>query len=190
LFDAGFPHFDGNSTTLPSSSVQRHYPEAALNESTLSTNLLNFTSLVKAGSFVASDCHGGDGANANRNEVIRDIRNAGFRVDGLGKCMRSYGPEGITLPNMRNTGLNLVLKRQTIAKYMFNMAFENSIEQGYVTEKPFDALIAGTVVTHAPTTCCVSFAFCSLHLRLMSLCMNRPYQLLPQHVFTTQNIHY
>ena len=28
---------------------------------------------------------------------------------------------------------------------MFNMAFENSIEEGYVTEKPFDALIAGTV---------------------------------------------
>ena len=26
---------------------------------------------------------------------------------------------------------------------MFNMAFENSIEKGYVTEKPFDALIAG-----------------------------------------------
>ena len=28
---------------------------------------------------------------------------------------------------------------------MFNMAFENSIEDGYVTEKPFDALISGTV---------------------------------------------
>jgi len=28
---------------------------------------------------------------------------------------------------------------------MFNMAFENSIEEGYVTEKPFDALISGTV---------------------------------------------
>jgi hypothetical protein len=26
---------------------------------------------------------------------------------------------------------------------MFNFAFENSLEPGYVTEKPFDALIAG-----------------------------------------------
>ena len=28
---------------------------------------------------------------------------------------------------------------------MFNLAFENQHEPGYVTEKPFDALIAGTV---------------------------------------------
>ena len=28
---------------------------------------------------------------------------------------------------------------------MFNLAFENQHESGYVTEKPFDALIAGTV---------------------------------------------
>ena len=26
---------------------------------------------------------------------------------------------------------------------MFHMAFENSIETGYVTEKPFDALLSG-----------------------------------------------
>jgi hypothetical protein len=36
-----------------------------------------------------------------------------------------------------------VLKRDAIARFMFNMAFENSIEDGYVTEKPFDALLAG-----------------------------------------------
>ena len=39
---------------------------------------------------------------------------------------------------------NLILKREAISKFMFNMAFENSIEEGYVTEKPFDALMAGT----------------------------------------------
>jgi len=41
--------------------------------------------------------------------------------------------------------VNIAMKREAIAKYMFNMAFENSIEDGYVTEKPFDALVAGTI---------------------------------------------
>jgi hypothetical protein len=38
------------------------------------------------------------------------------------------------------------IKRQAIARFMFNMAFENSIEEGYVTEKPFDALISGLYI--------------------------------------------
>ena len=42
-------------------------------------------------------------------------------------------------------GSNLALKRAAIARFMFNMAFENSVEAGYVTEKPFDALLAGWV---------------------------------------------
>ena len=41
----------------------------------------------------------------------------------------------------------MVVKRQAIGRFMFNMAFENSIEDGYVTEKPFDALISGA--THS-----------------------------------------
>ena len=41
------------------------------------------------------------------------------------------------------TAANLILKKDAIARFMFNMAFENSIEDGYVTEKPFDALMAG-----------------------------------------------
>jgi hypothetical protein len=59
----------------------------------------------------------------------------------------------VTLPNLRNTGLNLQLKRQTIGRFMFNMAFENSIEPGYVTEKPFDALIAGETPLKSVVTC-------------------------------------
>jgi Glycosyltransferase family 10 (fucosyltransferase) C-term len=49
----------------------------------------------------------------------------------------------VTKLNAQMTGSNLVLKRDAIARFMFNMAFENSIEDGYVTEKPFDALLAG-----------------------------------------------
>ena len=45
----------------------------------------------------------------------------------------------------QNNTLNAIYKRTVISQYMFNLAFENSIEDGYVTEKPFDALMAGTV---------------------------------------------
>ena len=34
-------------------------------------------------------------------------------------------------------------KRKVISKYLFYLAFENTIEPGYVTEKVFDAVFAG-----------------------------------------------
>jgi hypothetical protein len=52
---------------------------------------------------------------------------------------------GIKLQKFRDTRYNLFLKREVINSYAFTMAFENSIEAGYVTEKPFDALVAGSV---------------------------------------------
>ena len=51
---------------------------------------------------------------------------------------------GISLPTNPEARYDMVVKRQAIGRFMFNMAFENSIEDGYVTEKPFDALISGT----------------------------------------------
>jgi hypothetical protein len=59
--------------------------------------------------------------------------------------MHTVNPEGVTLPSNPEARYDMVVKRKAIARFMFNMAFENSIEEGYVTEKPFDALIAGTV---------------------------------------------
>jgi hypothetical protein len=50
---------------------------------------------------------------------------------------------GISLPTNPEARYDMPIKRQAIARFMFNMAFENSIEDGYVTEKPFDALISG-----------------------------------------------
>ena len=50
---------------------------------------------------------------------------------------------GITLPTNPEARYDYQLKRDAISRFMFNMAFENSIEDGYVTEKPFDALISG-----------------------------------------------
>lgn len=145
LFDPSFKNFDGYSTSHPMSHIQRVYAEVFLNSSNF-LPLKNFSSLIKGGAYIASDCHRHDNANANRDGVVHSIRQEGFRVDGLGKCMRSAdNPEGISLPNTRNTRYNLELKRRVISSYMFYLAFENSIEPGYVTEKPFDALIGGSV---------------------------------------------
>eukprot|EP01032_Pedospumella_encystans_P008576 gene8576-10162_t len=144
LFDQGYKNFDGYTSTSPNAAVQRVYMETHLNSSQFLTPL-NFSTLIKAASYVASDCHRHDSANADRDSVVHRIRQEGFRVDGLGRCMHQIGPEGVSLPKTRDTRYNLFLKRKTIGHFMFNMAFENSLEPGYVTEKPFDAMIAGTV---------------------------------------------
>jgi hypothetical protein len=145
LFEPSFRNFDGISTTSPTSAVQRVYHEAFLYELNLTKPFYNFTSLVKGGSYVASDCHRRDAANSNRDGVVYQLRMAGVRVDGLGRCMRSYNAEGISLPHTPDARYNLDMKRNAIGRYLFHMAFENSLEAGYITEKPFDALIAGTV---------------------------------------------
>lgn len=143
LFDASFKNFDGLSTTSPTADVQRVYWEAFLYELNVSHPIGNFSSLVKGSSYVASDCHRHDKANANRDGVVHALRQAGIRIDGLGRCMKSHNTEGISLVHTGDSKYNLEMKRQAIGKYLFHMAFENSIESGYVTEKPFDALIAG-----------------------------------------------
>jgi hypothetical protein len=147
LFDSSFKYFDGSSTTHPTSSIQRVYHHAHLNQTIkINENFVNFTSLIKGGSYVASDCHKRDSANSNRDNIVQQLRDNDIRVDGLGKCMRSpIGPEGISLQHTHDSRYNQILKIGTIGKFMFNMAFENSIEPGYVTEKPYDALHGGSV---------------------------------------------
>jgi hypothetical protein len=143
LFEQSFKHYDAYSTTHTSSTVPRVYAEAFLNESFL-LPMKNFSSLIKGASYVASDCHKRDSANANRDSFVHLIRLNDFRVDGLGRCMHTpTGPEGITLYKTRDTNYNILIKRNAISNYLFNLAFENSLEHGYVTEKPFDGLISG-----------------------------------------------
>ena len=143
LFEPSFKHYDGFSTTNPLSSVQRIYNDAFMYDLNTSIPVFNHTTLIKGASYVASDCHKRDNANANRDNIIHQLRLTGFRVDGLGRCMHSIGPGGFGLPNTHDSRYNLFVKRNVISHYMFYMAFENSLEPGYVTEKPFDGLISG-----------------------------------------------
>eukprot|EP00606_Chrysophyceae_sp_TOSAG23-5_P000733 GSChrysophyteH2.ASY1.ANO1.153.1 assembled CDS len=146
LFTPSFKNFDGYSTISPHAHIQRVYRESMMSTTDFIEPVKNFSSLIKGASYVASDCHGRDAANANRDSVVIDIRNAGFRVDGLGRCLKTpVGPEGIELSKDRASRYDLNLKREVISNFAFNMAFENSYEDGYVTEKPFDALLSGSV---------------------------------------------
>jgi hypothetical protein len=131
--------YDGNCSTNPSTTVQRAYDQAYLNES-VHFQPYNFTSLVRAAAFVAGNCRN---APSKRDRFVAELRQAGFRVDGLGLCMRNENPDGITIGKSSNPHLHSSRKRATIARYMFYLAFENTLLPGYVTEKPFDALIAG-----------------------------------------------
>lgn len=144
LFEGSFPFFDGNSTTSPSSSVPRVYYHGRFKDSSYLFLTKPFDHLIKAAVFVASTCHKGP-RTTNREHLVSLVE-AQFRVDSLGKCHpTAKGPEGITLSSSTDVMENLILKRNAISNYLFYLAFENTIEPGYVTEKVYDALIAGVV---------------------------------------------
>lgn len=132
-------YFDGVSLTHPSADVQQIYPEAWLNAS-LFVEVKPFHHLVKAAAYIASDCH----SRSVRHSLVASIKAAGFRVDGLGKCHASrVGPEGHRLSKLPKDRYNMAMKRSVVSNYLFVLAFENTLEPGYVTEKVFDALLAG-----------------------------------------------
>ena len=146
LFNASFKNFDGNSTTHPTSTVQRIYDSAYLHGFRSSNS--SFMSLFPAASFIASSCHDERlPAVAPREKIVSQLRHAGIRVDSMGKCAKSASSSGVFLKKLdpQNSTFNILHKRHIEGQYMFNLAFENSLEEGYVTEKAFDSLLAGAV---------------------------------------------
>lgn len=142
LFSASFPHFDGNSTTSPRSTIQRYYFRKWNASEILSSRKADL--LIPGAAFVASTCHRGDSLT-KRIAFVRQLQQH-MRVDSLGKCIQTKViPEGVTLGTGSTEQESLQLKRAAIGRYMFYLAFENTFEPGYVTEKVFDALIAGVV---------------------------------------------
>lgn len=149
LFTTSFPWFDGNSTTSPYASVQRTYI-TSLNVSAFLPHL-PFSRLIKGGSFVASTCHRGKDTT-NREEIV-GLVDATFRIDSLGKCKKTARRNDTVPLKHGKTALDtLLLKHQAISRYLFYLAFENTIEPGYVTEKVMDALIAGVVPVYMGST--------------------------------------
>eukprot|EP00899_Mesostigma_viride_P012653 jgi/Mesvir1/21389/Mv20870-RA.1 len=70
-----------------------------------------------------------------REELIKRLM-AVFRVDSFGTCLNNMGP---IEPYHYGNGV----KKSIFAKYRFCVAFENAIENDYVTEKVFQGLYSG-----------------------------------------------
>jgi hypothetical protein len=154
LFGASFPGFDGNSTTHPEATVQRSYVGTGIFNASLFIPLKPFDSLIQGAAYVASTCHRGKN-NPKREDVVSELEQL-YRVDSLGKCHhrhvdnnnnnnKKHDDSKIKLKMGKTAAETLRLKQDAISNYLFYLAFENTIEPGYVTEKVFDALIAGTV---------------------------------------------
>jgi hypothetical protein len=149
LFNKAFPHYDGYSTTHPNSSVPRTY----FSRWNLSTFVepKPFDKLIKGAAVVISTCHRGDGNN-KRLSIVKEMMKY-MRIDSLGKCLHTKNiPEGIALTYGKTYKETYQLKQLALNNYMFYLAFENNNEPGYVTEKVFDGLIAGTLPVYLGAT--------------------------------------
>lgn len=78
------------------------------------------------------------GARNFRLQALEGLENSGIKIDSYGGCHRNRDGR--------------VDKVETLKRYKFSLAFENSNEEDYVTEKFFQSLVAGTipVVVGAP----------------------------------------
>jgi Glycosyltransferase family 10 (fucosyltransferase) C-term len=140
-FDTTFPNFDAFSTTNPVSPIQRFYIDAYMRQ--FRHKIVLNRDMIPGGSFVAQDCREGSPNESKRFKIVLSLRQLGIRVDGLGGCLE-LNPDKVDISKSNS---DFESKRSAISRYLFHMAFENTLEIGYVTEKPFDALMAGMLLT-------------------------------------------
>ncbi|CAK7329879.1 unnamed protein product [Dovyalis caffra] len=78
------------------------------------------------------------GARNFRLQALDGLERSNIKIDSYGNCHRNHDGR--------------VDKVETLKRYKFSLAFENSNEEDYVTEKFFQSLVAGTipVVVGAP----------------------------------------
>ncbi|MCO5547384.1 hypothetical protein L7F22_000833 [Adiantum nelumboides] len=86
------------------------------------------TKTVLAAAFI-SNC----GGHNFRLEAITKLREFGVSVDSYGACLRN------------KDGGHSINKLETLRDYKFSLAFENSNEDDYVTEKFWQSLVAGSI---------------------------------------------
>ena len=93
-----------------------------------------FSKRKKAAAVFISNCQ----ATNFRLDAVKALQVEGIQVDSFGNCLN----------NARTSNP----KSEVLESYLFSLAFENSIEEDYVTEKFVQSIVAGSipVVVGAP----------------------------------------
>jgi flagellar biosynthesis GTPase FlhF len=81
------------------------------------------------------------GARNNRLKYLQRMMDAGLKIDSMGRCKQTR-----EFPAGKSNWF--VKKIDTLRRYKFTIAFENTNIKDYVTEKLFQPLIAGSVPIH------------------------------------------
>lgn len=92
---------------------------------------VDFDNAIKGASFIARNC----GSNNDRESVVRNLTQL-IRVDSLSDCLHNADPpDGMSMDN----------KKEVQKKYLFHLAFENTCEDDYITEKLWGTLESGSI---------------------------------------------
>ena len=126
--------FDLLATTNPDSDFRVTYFDLDGFEHLQTMNFAGWIARKPAAAFVASNCH-----DKVRTAIASKLAQRGVQVDSLGKCVPKH-TRGAHNATYRDGSKILQLM-----DYRVYLAFENSRERGYVTEKILDGYKAGTV---------------------------------------------
>jgi glycoprotein 3-alpha-L-fucosyltransferase len=77
----------------------------------------------------------------DRVKLVQSLKDQGVTVDLFGKCFENPKEEPEDLAHLHRD----LRKRENIGRYHFYFAFENSMKDGYITEKYWQSLFVGTV---------------------------------------------
>ena len=137
------------TTSFNSEIPLPYYSDAEYN---MNRPAVNYDKVVKGASFIARNC----GSNNNREKVVTNLT-AIMRVDSLSDCLRNANP-----PHNMSLQDKIAVQRE----YLFHLAFENTCEDDYITEKLWGTLESGTlpvyygapnVKDHAPPNSIISW---------------------------------
>lgn len=128
-----FNGFDIVGSTFPNSDVYATYSGWDI----LTKDPAPKIEKALASAFISNCYH----VSSERNKIIEQLFQSGLQIDSYGNCHKNKEiPEHIKKnPNKSEQKLEI------IKNYKFHLAFENSNEDGYITEKYWQSLYVGTI---------------------------------------------
>jgi len=130
--------FDAVATCSPDADVQVTYSNLQTLRLLKAKSLPGWGERLPRVALVASNCRSSKYA-ADREGLVSQLAALGVPVDSLGRC----APQGTMA--LHNATFRDGKKTTFLQKYRVYLAFENSAQAGYVTEKVVDGYEAGTV---------------------------------------------